>query len=290
MKQLLFVSVILALLQNASAQVDRRGLSSRSPMGRSYALDTYFTKPVQLIDMPTASILRASEMKGSLRLYENGGMLAKLSVGLSSKMMFGVSYGGENIIGSEAIRWNPMPGVHFAYRIFEESLVIPAVVLGFDNQGYGRYWRSSDYDIYSEAYATGEVDPAKHMLHRYSIKSRGVYLVASKGYESLWKVGLHAGLNYSLERSDKNSAPTVFLGMDMQFTSDLCAVGEFDFALNDNKLPEANSSRGYLNAGVRWAFKEFMYLEFDMKNLLSDNYGTRHFVRILRIVYFAKIM
>jgi hypothetical protein len=278
---LLLMSLLFITIASGWAQVDRRNLS---PAGHVNP-DFYFTKPVNLIDLPTASILRGGDVKASLRLYEEGGMLARLSAGISSRVMFGVSYGCDHLIGGQDVHWNEMPGVHFAYRVIDESLVMPALVVGLDTQGYGKYYTRDDYPDSVK----NDIQPTKSPLNRYANKSRGFYVVASKGYESLWKVGLHAGINYSLERSDKDTDPDFFLGMDLQLSRDLAAIFEYDFALNDDRFRETNSRKGYLNAGVRWAFQEQMFIEFDLKNILADSQGRRDFIRILRIGYYSTV-
>jgi len=273
------VFFILLAVSMSGAQIPSRG-TTHGPTAEP--TDNYFTKPTQLIDLPTASILRGGDLRGSIRLYEEGGVLGRLSVGISRRIMFGVSYGGENLIGMGDVAWNKVPGVHFAYRLIEEDLTMPAIVLGFDSQGYGKYWRKEDYSVAVRADSV--------IKDRYSVKSRGFYVVGSKGYQSLWKVGLHAGISYSMERADKDSDPTIFLGMDVQLSGDLAVIGEYDFAANDDKLRSTNYGRGYLNAGFRWAFTSFMFLEFDIKNILSEKNGDSNVVRILRIGYYSSIL
>ncbi|MBN2354898.1 hypothetical protein JXO59_02235 [candidate division KSB1 bacterium] len=284
MKKIILIATSLAMMTSMLwGQIDKRSLSKNS---KSVLIEpeSYFNKPVQLIDVPTAGLLRGGDLKASLRLYEDGGMLMRLSVAISRKMMFGISYGGDHIIGGRKVSWNEMPGVHFSYRVVEENLVMPAIVLGLDTQGYGRYWRRSDYAD------TVSVDPARRLLDRYTIKSRGFFAVVSKGYESLWKVGLHGGVNYSLEQSDKDKDINIFAGLDIQLSRDIAVVFEYDFAMNDSHLKNTGNERGYLNGGFRWAFQHDMFLEFDLKNLLADREGNHDFVRILRIVYHSHIL
>lgn len=282
-KFILIVLCLGAMAVPLFGQIEKRSLSKNSKSILDEP-ESYFNKPVHLIDLPTASILRGGDMKASLRLFDEGGVLARLSVGISRKMMFGVSFGGDYIIGGKKVRWNAMPGVHFVYRVMEESLVLPAIALGLDTQGYGKYWRKSDYPD------TGKVDPGQFLLDRYANKSRGFYAVFSKGYESLWKIGLHGGVNYSLEVSDKDRDPDIFLGMDLQLSRDISLLFEYDFALNDSHLKNTGNDRGYFNAGFRWAFQHNMFLEFAVKNILADQQGDQDFVRILRIVYHSRIV
>lgn len=283
MKKIIILMLILMVTNPSWSQFDKRSLAKRDKDILAEP-ESYFTKPVQLIDLPTAGLLQGGDLKASLRLYENGGMLTRLTVGISRKMMFGISYGGDHIIGGSKVRWNEMPGVHICYRAIEENLVVPALSLGVDTQGYGKYWRRSDYPD------TIRTDATRMLLDRYTIKSRGFYVVASKSYESLWKVGLHAGINYSLEQSDKDKDLNVFAGLDMQISRDLAVIGEYDFALNDSHLKNTGNERGYLNVGFRWAFQHNMFLEFDLRNILADREGDHDLVRNLRIVYHHHIL
>ncbi len=284
-KFILLLAGLAFLAAPAQSQFKKRSFS-RNPRSAQEEQSDYFTKPIYLIDLPTASILRAGDLSGSLLLYEEGGLLTRLSAGISHKMMFGISYGGDYIIGDRIVKWNDAPSVHIAYRTVEESLVLPAVVIGLDTQGYGKFWRESDYPDRNPE----EIDPTKEPYKRYTIKSRGFYIVASKSYESLWKVGLHVGANYSLEFSDEDRDPNLFIGINWQLGRDLALVSEYDFAFNGDKLAVLNGTKGYLNASVRWAFQPNMFLEFTAKNLLADSQGNRDFIRILKIVYYTRIV
>lgn len=289
MKNLLLVSTLSVFAFGlAFGQSYERTLSQSS--SAEYKSETYFSKPIQLIDLPTASILRGGDLRTSLRLYEAGGALTYLSVGVSNKMMFGISFGGLHVIGGEHIRWNDVPGVHIAFRLVEEDLVLPAITIGYDWQGYGRYWKAEDYNVATQTrIANGEITAKDIMLDRYTIKSRGFYAVVSKGYQSLVRVGLHAGLNLSLENSDGDSDPTIFMASDIMISRDLAFVAEYDFATNDDVVRGNNNGKGYLNVGLKWAFTTFMSLEFDIKNLLAKENGDPAVRRIVKFVYHGTI-
>ena len=53
----------------------------------------------QLIDLPTAGTLERGSFAIDLRMYNNGGLICGVGVGISPRFMFGLSFGGENIIG-----------------------------------------------------------------------------------------------------------------------------------------------------------------------------------------------
>ena len=87
-------------------------------------------KPVFLVDMPTANILTDESINNrepakyfllTLRVYKFGGMNGGLMVGLTRHLMFGVMYGGQNLIGEGKIKWNPSPGISIRYKLFSEK-------------------------------------------------------------------------------------------------------------------------------------------------------------------------
>jgi len=276
------VLIVFVFTAISFAQFDDRTLlgSQRLP---GINPDSYFSRPVQLIDFPTAGILRSGDIKTSVRLFENGGALGRLSVGISNKMMFGVSFGGINIIGRDNVEWNQVPGVHFMYHLTDESLVMPAMVLGFDSQGYGPFHRNID-----EAENIEENETV--MSNRYETKSRGLFFGVSKGYTSIIKMGLHGGISFSLENDDGDKDPTVFLAIDALISRDIALLAEYDFASNDDLARKNNKERGFLNAGVRWAFTDYMFIEFDFRNLLSEkNDGQSGITRTLKFVYYGSI-
>jgi hypothetical protein len=248
--------------------------------------ESYFNKPIDLIDLPTASILRGGDLRTILRFYDQGSVMARLTVGISRRLNFGVSYAGEHIIGGDQVEWSEMPGVHFAFRIFEETResAIPAVVIGIDTQGYGLYWRESDYpDSFN-------VQSTTNMLERYTYKARGFYAVASRGYQSFRKVGIHAGASLSLENSDSDRDPTLFMGADVEITNEISGVIEYDFGLNDDRVRSANNGSGFLNTSLRWAFTRGMSVEFALKNLFAEKHAEYGLQRIVRISYHGSVI
>jgi len=219
---------------------------------------------LQIIDVPVAGMLQKGSYVSSIRLYPNGGVLGALSIGLSDRFYFGVSFGGENIIGEGAVNWNPEPGIHLAYRVLDENIVLPAVVLGYNSQGYGPYLPET---------------------RRYTIKSRGFYAVASKNYAFLGDLSFHGGINFSLEKGDGDSDGNLFVGLLKSLNPDLTLLAEYDFAINDNDINALGSGRGYLNLGVRWLFARRLAIQFHVKNLLQNRRNVPHANREIKILY-----
>jgi hypothetical protein len=210
---------------------------------------------MRIVDLPTAGLLPRGGFRIETDLYSDGGLLLTLGVGFARYFSFGISYGGANIIGSDDPEMNPEPAVFAKARLIEETLVMPAVAVGFDSQGYGEYL--DDEERYGEK--------------RYLVKSRGIFAVASKNWELVGPLSLHGGISYSLE-DDQDGDPTLFVGLIKSFGSFLDVRGEYDFAYNDNEGEcEIIENRGYLNAAVVWHVNENFSLSLEVRDIASES-------------------
>ncbi len=286
-RRLLAANVILLFVLTTSvfAQFDERALYG----GRGVTIkqDSYFTKPIHIINTPTASILRGGDFRTGVRMYEQGGVLASLSAGVSDRVMFGVTFGGLHIIGAEQqIQWNSVPGVHFVYRILEESLKFPALVIGFDSQGYGPEYKTYSDDPFF-ANDTTKWGPPDEYGKRYHFLSRGFFMTVSKTYSTFVTAGLHTGISYSLEKAyETKTTPTIFMASDLHITTDLAILVEYDFAIHEtNRYPG-----GILNLGARWSFGSNVFLDFDMQNVLGENDNQTDVRRIIKLTYYGSIL
>jgi hypothetical protein len=231
-------------------------------------------QPLYVVDTPTAGLLGRASLQIRVYVYGGGGVLTGIGVGFTDYLNFGITYGGDKVIGTGSVNMNPRPEVNMRLRVIQETLVLPAIAMGFDSQGLG-----------------GFVDS----LDRYTQKSRGLYAVASKNWDLAGPFSLHGGLSYSFEGRDFDSDPTIFLGLIKTFGPiDLAA--EYDFALNDNETGGADfitESHGYLNLSVGWSINENFRLTVDARDILSgelENVGEdlkkwREWHRGMRIEY-----
>jgi hypothetical protein len=220
----------------------------------------------QLLDNPCAKTLPQGGIAAGLRIYPEGGLLASVMVGINDRFGIGVSYGGENIIGMGKANMNPQPAAQLQYLLLEEQFLSPALVIGFDSQGYLRYDKK---------------------LKRYMIKSKGIYAAGSKNTSFLGGIGIHAGINWSLENEDKDRNPDIFAGCHKWLTPEWLLIGEYDAELNDNKNNKVFSGEGLLNLGVRWFFTQNFFFEAAWKNLLGQgSYGNEN-AREVKLVYLS---
>lgn len=225
-------------------------------------------QPRQLIEAPTAGLLPSRSLGLDLRFYGSDGILGGVSVGVFSRGMGGVSFGGSDLLGNEAVNLNPRVEFSGRLRVLEEGYTLPALAVGYTSQGYGMY---------------------DDELKRYTRKSKGVYLVASKNFRLLLgHTGLHIGANRSFEDGDGDEDFTGYIGVDAGLGKYVVAVAEYDFGLNDNSDNSLGSGKGFLNAGIRWTLSGTFTLGFDLKNIFRNGMQNPHPDRELRIAYFGK--
>ena len=228
------------------------------------AQDTETVQSVYIIDCPTAASLERASFMTGIHAYDQGGILGLIQVGLTDRLMFGISYGGTNIIGSGAPEWNPLIGVNVRYRLFEEQLAFPAISFGYEGQGKGAYVDS---------------------LKRYNEKSKGLFVVASKSFELLGPFAIHGGVNYSFEGKDGDKDLNGFIGLEKSINEEIGIFAEYDLAWNDDTGRSIGDGKGYLNAGVKWSFQGRLFIDFVWKNILENNSFNSHSSREIRINY-----
>lgn len=202
-----------------------------------------------LMDYPTAGILQKGQAAVSMNLLPFGSLMTKVEIGVFQNFSFGISYGGENIIGTGNINWYKLPGINVKLRVLDETLVIPAVSLGFDSQGKGRYL--NEYD-------------------RYEIKSPGFFAAVSKNFEMLGYLGVHGVINYSLEREDGDKDLNISLGIEKTLGGRVSLIMEYNTAFNDNTAGAIGNGTGYLSMGLRYSVAEGFTIGLDLRDLLHN--------------------
>ena len=206
-------------------------------------------EPRYLIDLPTSGMIAHGSFALDVDFFQSGGLLMGTSVGLFDRLLFGISYGGTNIIGSDEPSWNPTLGFAVKVRVIEETIFLPAIALGFDSQGKEAY-----LDEFS----------------RYTIKSLGFYAVASKNYQAMGYLSFHGGVNYSLERADGDNDPNFFVGIEKTIGPILSILGEYNLGSNDSNRDARGRGRGYFNLGARMSIGKGLSLGINLKDILRN--------------------
>ncbi len=203
----------------------------------------------KLIDMQSAGILEKGYVAVTTHALPYGVVDMGLEVGVFKNLSFGISYGGENIIGDSRIVWYSWPGINLKYRLIDESDSVPAIALGFDSQGRGR---------------------EDKVLNRFDYKSDGLFVVASKNFSFLGYLSLHGEINYSVKNNDGDKSPNLKIGAEKTIGKYVSFMAEYDFALNDNGELSFGAGKGYLNFGLRMSLGKGLTIGVDLRNLLEN--------------------
>jgi hypothetical protein len=246
--RLLYLILFLGLIPS--------GLLSQGTAGYTGSIE-----PQYIIDKPTAGLIGKHNLGINIDFYQNGGILAAMNFGIFDILDVGLSFGGYNIIGSEDVKWNKLPGVKLKLRAIEEKANIPAVAIGFESQGKELYVEGSE---------------------RYLIKSPGFYVVASKNFSWLGYISYHLGLNYSLENDDSDKDLNMYLGLEKTIGDYVSFNAEYDFAFNDD-TKAYGQGKGYLNLSLKWFIGNGVTLSFAGKNLLNNKKYEKVGTRIIGI-------
>jgi hypothetical protein len=219
-------------------------------------------EPRYIVDRPTAGLIGKHNLGLNVDFYQRGGILVDVSFGLLDVLDLGLSFGGYNIIGSDDVKWNSLPGIKLKCRAFEEKVSVPAITVGFESQG-------------REVYSSDD--------KRYQIKSPGFFLVASKNFAWLGFISYHLGINYSLETEDGDKDPNVYVGMEKTIGDFISFSAEYDFAVNDDLKKSYGQGKGYLNLRLSWSVGNGVTLSLEGKNLLNNKRYEKEGTRIIGI-------
>ncbi len=203
------------------------------------------------IDQPVPISLAHGEFYAGLRLWGEGGLLARFGVGLFDRLTMGMSYSANRITGGDKPELSrPRPEFFVRFAALKEAGFVPDLVVGFESQGYD--------------YCTGE---------QFTVKEKGLVLAVGKTVE-LTRTYFEAGVNWWQGFNG-------FLALNQLLPGNVELIAEYDPAINT--LPQNASWRGgWLNIGIAWTFQERVRLSFCLRDILKNNERT-HLNRIIEI-------
>ena len=241
--------------------------------------------PTVLVTIPTAGTLARGEYEIELLMQRGGGILGRLAVGFSDRFTIGMSYGVSNFIGDDTLGLNRlMPEAQLKFRLYDETVTMPAITIGFDSQGRGDFW---EQEISKDT--TGEITID---MARYDVKAIGAYLVVSKNWNVLGNFGSHMGISKNFIEQDEDDDFNFFFGFDKELSPSVVVFVEFNAALDDNNNDDSNiqllnltvgEGKGYLNAGLRLTMAPGLYMEFDFNDILVNKSTVSSFSRELKV-------
>jgi len=202
-----------------------------------------------IVDMPNAGVLGKGDYVFYSSVFSEGGVSLLFEASPFRNFSLGISYSGVNIVGSGAVRWQNIPGVHLKFRLFDECKSLPAITVGANTQGKGFY-------SFSEK--------------RFVTLSPGMYLALSKNYRwFLGMVSFHTGINYSLEPIPERRKANFYLGLEHSIGKYVSANFEYNFNFDEEK-GLFYEDRGLMNLALRWSISKGITLELQARDLLEN--------------------
>ncbi len=211
-----------------------------------------------LIDQPDIIVPDHGIYGIQLRFGPTGDVITYGTLGLFNRLSLGISYGASNLIGAGNPEFYHQPGVQIRVKAIEEAYLIPTVILGLDNQGYGSY----DED--------GE---------RYQIMSKGIYLQVGRQFEYPdFAIAPNLGLNYCFESDGRLD---MFVGIKFSIKSSVQIL--FDYSPNISD--ELDQNKGYFNTALNLILHEDVFCQFALRDLL-DNGHDQQMNRMVKFGFF----
>jgi hypothetical protein len=208
---------------------------------------------IEAIDIPTADILDPKTFATTFRFYSDGGITSRLVLGPFRRFNIGISLDSQRLIGGadpHLIR----PSLFAKLRFFDGTDILPALALGYDNQGY----------LYQ--------DSRRDFLE----KEKGLYLVGSHEI-FIPDFFLHAGINFP--RVDEDGTPFGFFGATWKIVPAFALMAEYDNIQNgrDNRV----------NLGGRFWVTPFFNVDLAARNVgRGSGRGAERIVRINYVTNF----
>lgn len=225
--------------------------------GENYLYETKY-----LVEMPTAGILPKNSYSFYNLFYPNGVILSLFEISFLENFSLGISYSGNNIIGTGNISFQGLPGFHLKIRIINEQQSFPALAIGINTQGRGIYDKNKK---------------------RFQTYSPGVYLAISRNYR--WLLGLcafHLGLGYSLEPSPNERTLNYWCGVEQTLFKFTSIFIEYN-ATAEEKSREFINKNGLLNAGLKFSIANGITFELFAKDLLNHLTNAKGHSRVIAI-------
>jgi hypothetical protein len=201
---------------------------------------------IEAVDIPTADILDPMTFATAFRFYSEGGIMSRLVLGPFKRLNLGVFFDAQRVIGGDDPHM-VTPDIFVKIRFFDGTDIIPALALGYENQGY--LYQESTTDFLQD--------------------ERGLYLVGSHEI-FLPDFELHAGMN--IPKVD-DAELFGFFGATWKIVPSFALLAEYD---NIRKAP---SSR--VNLGGRFWINAAFNVDVAARNVgRGDDRGAERIVRL----------
>ncbi len=224
----------------------------------------YNDQPIKLIDNPIAGTLDTDGIAYRGFFFGDGSLLTEVYYSPIDDLDLGVMTVFNNFLGTDQIIGQGIPGFHVSYRLKDETLKLPGLKIGFDNQGRGRWDSQAD---------------------RHEMPSPGFFLALSKHFE--WKLGgvsLHAASGYSIDNKFNGELPSTWLGLDFELWKYFGVSAEYIYLYGDDEIAEIYDN-GVLNVALSASISSQITISLALRNLLYETmiYNTSDRTLIIEV-------
>ncbi|MBD3285407.1 hypothetical protein GF359_03195 [candidate division WOR-3 bacterium] len=197
---------------------------------------------------PDPSVNLHGEYTVGLHIFPQGGLTASLCVGFFDRFQIGLSYGGENIVGSGRINWSNRPGIQLKVAVLDEEIYRNplSLAVGFDSQE----------------------PPGSNLRAEDEVGSPGFYLVAGRLFNTGiigFDIGMGAG--YEIFDEDQNEDPLHFYAVSGLVIADVFTMTP-ELTVYPQRNPDDESVLN-LGLGFKWDVYDGLKLEFLLADLLT---------------------
>jgi hypothetical protein len=256
MKRLFFIIAIIATLSYFN------DLHAQGSAG-----EKAFFESRNIVISPNAGLLDKNTYTLYSSAFHSGGALLDFVTAPFTNFNIGLSYSCTNLIGSGSLNFQNLPGLNIKVRFLNETNSIPALVIGFSNQGHGTF-NSKD--------------------KRFEIMSPGFYLAGSKNYRwLLGTVSFHSAFTYSLEPLPKKRNPNLVIGLEQSLGSILSLNLEYNSNFDESN-DKYIKSKGLFNAALRCSIAKNLTVEFQAIDCSEHLQGFNGFNRVICLEYINK--
>jgi hypothetical protein len=209
-------------------------------------------RDINVIDVPTAEVVDHYGYNVAFRFGREGALQTKTAFGVLPRLNLGFGLDAEQVIGRGDSRMNK-PTLNVKFRLFDGRRALPALAIGFDDQGY--VWNKT--------------------LDEYEQREKGLYLVASNEI-GVPNLNLHVGMNhYDFHHGDTTRG---FFGFGYTYEQLVGLMAEWDHATNWRERR--------INFGLKYYVSPVFTVDAIGRNIPKfPDSKARETERILRLVY-----
>lgn len=208
-----------------------------------------------IVDMPTSGVLQKNTLGINIFAGGGGNVLTDVSFAPFTNFNIGLGYSGNRVLGTGNIDWQGIPAIHLRYRIIDETLTIPAILIGLQTLGRD--------GVTNKTFLT---------------RSPGLFAGVSKQFRwALGTISLHGGLGYSVDLGFNGNGTNAWVGLEQSLGSSASLMAEFNPNFN------SSTSKSLLNLSLRWALVPGVTIELQGRDLFGNLSGSEAWNRTLAI-------